>query len=157
MEALISKMIEQFETGAITRRELVGGVAAVAATLAGISTSHAAEESTFKATGLNHIALNVTDVNRSRDFLTKHLGLTVSRQAGDNNCFLTCGDNFVALFRAQEAELNHFCFSITDYDVAEAEKTLDSENLSPRREGNRIYFEDPHGITVQLAAGEHRP
>ncbi len=65
--------------------------------------------------------------------------------------------NFVALFRSSESGLNHYCFSIDDYDVAGAQEKLKAEGLSPRRQGNRIYFPDPHGVTVQLASSEHMP
>ena len=114
--------------------------------------------STFEGVGLNHIALQVTDVPRSRDFYTKHLGLKVARQ-GANNCFLTCGKNFVALFRSDEAQMDHYCYSIKDYDVDVAEKKLKAEGFNPRvhREGKRIYFKDPDGLTVQLSSEKHEP
>lgn len=153
----IERAVLDYENGAMTRRQLIGRLAALtlAVSTAG-SKATAQAQSTFQANGLNHIALNTPDIALSRDFYVKHLGLKVSRES-ESSCFLTCGDNFLALFRSQNAGLNHYCFSVDGYDVAQAEESLESENLNPRREGNRIYFNDPHGISVQLAAGELSP
>jgi len=157
MQREIERAVLDYENGTMTRRQLISRLSALALAMSATGSKAAAQtQSTFQANGLNHIALNIPDIALSRDFYVKHLGLKVSRES-ESNCFLTCGDNFLALFRSQDPGLNHYCFSIDDYDVAKAEETLNSENLNPRREGNRIYFSDPHGITVQLAAGEHRP
>ena len=105
MNGEIERMLDHYESGRMSRRQLVVGLGAMAAGLAG--GGFAAQEppppkSTFKATGLDHIALYVSDVNRSRDFYVKHLGLTVRRQSGNQNCFMDCGPhNFVALFRRE--------------------------------------------------------
>ena len=153
----IERAVLDYESGTMTRRQLVGRLTALtlAATVGG-STANAQAAGTFRANGINHIALNTPDIALSRDFYVKHLGMKVSRESA-SNCFLTCDQNFLALFRSTKAGLNHYCFSIDDYNVAKAEETLQSEQLNPRREGNRIYFEDPHGITVQLSGSEHRP
>jgi len=84
---------------------------AVAGTLAGFTRTargNQAPASTLKAVEVNHIALAVTDVSRSRDFYVRHLGLEVARES-PNSCFLTCGNQFVAMFRSGEAGLDHYC------------------------------------------------
>ena len=55
--------------------------------------------------------------------------------------------------------MDHYCYAIKNYDVDVAEEKLKAEGLNPRvhREGGRIYFEDPDGLTVQLASKTHRP
>lgn len=154
----IERAVLSYEHGHMTRRQLVGRLAALALASSVTGPRAAGQESapTFKATGLNHIALHTPDVQVSRDFYVKHLGMEVSRES-ESSCFLTCGNEFVAFFRADQAELDHYCYSIDNYDVDAVEEKLKSANLNPRRSGSRIYFNDPHGITVQLAAGEHGP
>ena len=166
MEQAISQLVHEYETGKVTRRQLVSGLGALAAFLGGAGRifetqpalgAESKASSTFEATELNHIALRTADVARSRDWYVKHLGLKVSRE-GDNNCFLTCGNNFLALFRGEEAKMDHYCYSVKGYDVRDAERKLKAEGIEPTvREGNRIYFEDPDGLTVQLAAETHLP
>ncbi len=64
------------------------------------ATASQGDSSTFQATGLNHVALNVNSVPRSRDFYIKHLGLKVIRDGGEDNCFLgSSGDFYLTLFR----------------------------------------------------------
>ena len=159
MESTVNRLVEDFEKGNLTRRELVKHIAgvAVAVALAGNTPrAQAAETSTFKATGVNHIALNCPDIPVSRDFYVKHLGMKVVRE-GSSNCFMTCNDNFVALFKSPTPGMNHYCYSVENYDVGDAEEKLKAQGLNPRREGNRLYFQDPHGLAVQLASGNHAP
>jgi catechol-2,3-dioxygenase len=165
MEHHISQLVHEYETGHMTRRQLVSKLGALAAVLGGagrlfkpspVMGRDSQSASTFQATELNHIALQVTDVARSRDFYQQHLGLTVSRES-ETNCFLTCGKNFVALFQRGEPGMDHYCYSVKDYDVRDAEARLKAQGMTPRIQGDRIYFPDPDGLTVQLAAEVHLP
>ena len=97
MKQIISNFLESYELGRINRRQLVQGLAAIAA--AGYAAP--AEASTFQGVGLNHIAIRVTDVQRSRDFYRKHLGMPVIHEA-ETNCFLGLGKNFLTLFPEPE-------------------------------------------------------
>ncbi len=161
MEAEITKMIEEFEGGRMTRRQLVTHLAALVTTLAGTRSASAAAEAepTFQGMGLNHIALRVADVGRSRDFYKKHLGLRVASEQPGQNCFLTCGNQFVTLFRGTQAGLDHYCCAINDYNQKAATEKLRAAGIEPEvpRGTNRIYFPDPDGLKVQLAAIDHRP
>ncbi len=154
----LDKMIGAFEQGKLTRRQLISRLGALVAGVAGSTRLMAAEQqvSTFEAVGLNHIALNVSNIPRAREFYKQHLGLKVLRQS-PSNCFLGCGDHFVALFQDAKPGLDHYCYSIKGYEPEKAVKTLSGVGLKPRRHENRVYFDDPDGITVQIAAGDHRP
>jgi catechol 2,3-dioxygenase-like lactoylglutathione lyase family enzyme len=162
MESEVSRLVQGFESGKIDRRQLVAGLGSLVA-LASLGQSAQAQDtdsSTFEATELNHIALRVTDVLRSRQFYERHLGMKVLRDGGQRNCFMSCGEkNFVALFQGEEASMDHYCYSIKNFDVGRAEAKLKAEGIEPRvvRDAGRIYFPDPDGLTVQLAASDHRP
>ena len=155
MHHAIDQMVSDYEKGELTRRQLVAGLAAMAASLGVAGSAAGAEGSTFRATGLNHIALSVTDVERARDFYVEHLGLRVTSEYLPSNSFLDCGDEFLALFRSREAGLAHYCYSIPDYNQREAAERLRGVGLTPSLRGNRIYFRDPDGLVVQLASERH--
>jgi catechol 2,3-dioxygenase-like lactoylglutathione lyase family enzyme len=155
MEKEISGLVRDFEEGRLSRRQLVAWLAALAAG-AGGGQATAQEQSTFQSTGLNHIALRVSDVERSRDFYAEHLGLEVASEYLPSNAFLNCGENFVALFRGGEPGLHHYCYTIEEYDQQEAAARLRAVDLEPSLQGGRIYFPDPDGITVQLAGPNRR-
>lgn len=157
METAISLLIEQYDQGKVSRRQLVATLA-VAVGLAGeVGRAEAVEagEPTFQATRLDHIALSVTDVARSRDFYVRHLGLRVASDSSPHNCFLDCGPNFVALFRGNEAGMHHYCYSLANFDQREAARRLRAVDIEPDLQARRIYFPDPDGLTVQLASETH--
>jgi catechol 2,3-dioxygenase-like lactoylglutathione lyase family enzyme len=150
-------LVQDFEQGLLSRRQLVSGLMGLGAVLAVIpraAEGGQGETSTFQATGLDHVALNVSNVPRSRDFYIKHLGLKVIRDGGEENCFLGSGDDFfLTLFKGDKPGLNHYCYAIKGYAVDQAEEKLKAAGLKPRREDNRLYFPDPDGIEVQVAGG----
>ena len=163
MNGQISSMIADYEQGKISRRQLVAGLGTLMAVFGAPAVSLAQRQDaetpavppkpTFQTTGLNHLALQVSNVPRSRDFYVKHLGLKVTRDGGERNRFLDCGKHFVALFRSDTPQMDHYCYSVDHYDVDQCEATLKSVGLEPRvvRPDGRIYFKDPDGLTVQLA------
>jgi hypothetical protein len=128
MQTQIVKMIDDFEHGRLSRRQLIGYLtgmfaASLGATIAfsdqqdGRAAPRPADSApTFDATDLNHIALNVTNVQRSQKWYQKHLGLKPKGQEG----FLTTGKGWLALFQGEKPGLNHYCYSIANYDPADA-------------------------------------
>jgi catechol 2,3-dioxygenase-like lactoylglutathione lyase family enzyme len=168
----VDKIVDDFERGRMSRRQLVASLVGLGAATAmngnviaqqtgeGTQQSQdqeqnqpneqAANERTFEATGLDHIALDVTDVARSRDFYAKHLGLRVIR--GDDRALFMGAerDFFLTLFRAERPRMHHYCYSIRNYNADEAVRKLADAGLRPERTGNRVYFPDPDGLTVQV-------
>jgi catechol 2,3-dioxygenase-like lactoylglutathione lyase family enzyme len=169
----VDKIIDDFERGRLSRRQLVAslvGLGAATATFDGAAWAQQAgdgtpqaqsqeanqqneqadDEHTFQATGLDHIALDVTDVARSRDFYARHLGLRVVR--GDDRALFMGAerDFFLTLFRAEQPRMHHYCYSIRNYNADEAMQKLADAGLRPERTGNRVYFPDPDGLTVQV-------
>ncbi len=155
MKQVISGLVERYERGRLSRRELIQGLAALAA--AGPA-AMAAPAATFQGVGINHIALRVTDVKRSRDFYQKHLGLPVVRES-QRDCFLGLGKNFLALFQNQAPGMDHYCLAIENFRVGPVTERLKREGFTPRQPSGteRVYFPDPDGLVVQLSAADHQP
>ena len=154
----IERTLDVLERGGMTRRQAVARLGAVVTALVGaerVARAVESEEPTFPTVGLNHVALRVTDVPRSRDFYVKHLGLSERGNCDERSCFLNCGPDFVALFRGEKAEMDHYCYSVRGYDIEAIIEKLRKHDLEYHRESNRIYFEDPDGLTVQLAEANH--
>ena len=113
----------------------------------------------IQVTGIDHIVLHVTDVERARKFYAEILGMSVYRQ-NDRQVFLHAGQQGVALFKKQGDvplttgnDLNHLALSVADgaYEALKAALETHGVAVSGRPGEDRcIYFQDPDGHRLQL-------
>src|SRR5437588_11679905 len=78
METIISNLVSQFEKGALSRRQLVRGLAMLAAT--GTAARAAQNDIDFKTADIDHVSIQVTDLQRSVDFYQKMFDFSVVSQ-----------------------------------------------------------------------------
>lgn len=157
----IATLVDWFAAGRLSRRDLVRGLSALVAATAGSASAAAAtaagrpaqgqsRAATFDALGLNHLALRVTDPDRSQAFYQRHLGLTPLAIGAALPKVLACGPHTVTLFRGDRAEIDHFCFTVSGYDAKAAEARVRAAGLVPEVEDDRVHFRDPDGLRVQV-------
>jgi catechol 2,3-dioxygenase-like lactoylglutathione lyase family enzyme len=153
MNQIVSHMLEGYESGRITRRQLIQALTALATTP---PPPPRAAASTFRGVGLNHIAIRAANVQRSRNFYQKHFGLPVLHES-QSNCFLGPGKNFLTIFQNPNPGLDHFCSAIEHFNADGAMDELKRQGLNPTRPAgsDRVYFPDPDGLTVQLSSVDH--
>ena len=77
MESMISDLVTRFEKGSLSRRELVQGLAMLAAGGTGAAAQEAID---FKSADIDHVSIQVADLQRSVDFYQKMFGFTVISQ-----------------------------------------------------------------------------
>lgn len=165
VEEVIINLLQQFERGAITRRQLVQGLTFGVATLAmggraraAAGTSAAATAPTgFKATGVNHISLEVADYRRARDFYADLFGMAVSADDG-KQCYLTFGDTVLIARNHYQAGGNngkplvdHIAYSIDNWNHQSVEQELKRRGLNPQTDLDSFHIVDPDGYDVQIA------
>jgi catechol 2,3-dioxygenase-like lactoylglutathione lyase family enzyme len=139
--------------GRLTRRELVWSLAALVAGAASASSGLAQgrqRSSTFQALGLNHLALRVTNLDRSQAFYERHLGMTRIPIAADSPRLMACGPHVINLFQAASPQMDHVCFTVPDYDAKDAAARLRAQNITPDVEDDRVHFLDPDGYRLQV-------
>lgn len=155
MQQEMNHLLDEYESGHISRRTLI-------AMLGAVMLSHAASAASsaegFSAKSLNHVSLAVSDLDRSQKFYEQVLGASVvSTQPNGVNMGL--GDGFLGLYKIDPpSRIHHFCVGIDDYDVNEAADRLRRLGLDPyvREDKPEVYFEDPDGISVQLESKDYR-
>ena len=153
MHQFIARLLDRYEYGQVSRRQIIEALAALCAA----APAGSAADSTFKGVRLNHVAVRVTDIPRAKTFYQELLGLPlISESAG--SCFLKLGDEFLTLFKNQTPGLDHYCIAIENFEPDQVMNQLTKRGLKPRRPKgtDRIYFHDPDGLEVQLSAVGHR-
>ena len=113
--------------------------------------------STLKATGIDHVVLHVKELERSKQFYTSVLGLTVAWE-GPSALFMWCGQQQLILFERPDldqsgVELNHVALRLVAGDWEAVKATLASHGLDVYgRPGadDELYFNDPDGHKLQF-------
>jgi catechol-2,3-dioxygenase len=96
--------------------------------------------------GINHVALEVDDIERALAFYGRLFDIRrVERAQG--GAFLDLGDQFIALFEPGANEDRHFGLVVDDKEAARAALAAESVELLP---GGRLDFRDPFGNRVQV-------
>jgi catechol 2,3-dioxygenase-like lactoylglutathione lyase family enzyme len=152
MNDKIDSLLTGYERGALSRRDLVLTLAALAAA----PLPAVAQEPALRARSLNHVSLIVSDLDRSVAFYRRLFGLTVkSTQTGGVN--LAVGDAFLGIYQGGATaapQINHFCFGLADFDPARVTAALGAQGVpaeSRVRDGvTQMYCNDPDGLRVQL-------
>ena len=113
----------------------------------------------IEASGIDHIVLHVSDVQRSKQFYTELLGMTPYRE-NDRQVFLHAGSQGVALFKKTDGspvpaggDMNHLALKVAGgtYDSLKAELETHGVAVSGRPgDDHCIYFQDPDGHRLQL-------
>ena len=115
-------------------------------------------------TGLNHLTLAVTSVERSVGFYTGLLGLRLEAQ-WDGGAYLSLGGLWLCLsldparaLAAQTPDYTHFAFSIAQPDFAAFCARLRAAGVPEWRknssEGDSFYFLDPDGHQLEVHVGD---
>ena len=154
-------LVDRFEMGALSRRELIAGLMALG-TSAAVAGGDPTPLKPIEVGGLDHVALRVSDVERSARFYAAHLGATVRSQS-PSAVFMDIGAHWIALFGPgtvstgyppTAAGVDHVSFhptvvrSLEDRVRALREHGLDPHNPAG---SDRVYFKDPDGIILQLS------
>jgi len=115
--------------------------------------------------GLRHVALNVTDVQKSVNFYCALLGMHVEWEPDPDNVYLTSGSDNLAIHRLPPGKLpsgaqnlGHIGFLVRNPDDVDsfAQRVKDhgvplAQAVRTHRDGARsFYFKDPDGILIQV-------
>ena len=152
MEAIVSRLVQAFESGRLSRRDLVRKLAATALAAGGgvaagprlANAKAPATVDTFRTLSLDHISFSVSDYGRSRDFYSDLMGWEVVSDDGERSAELQMGDVGRIIMRTSRtpftgtptAVVDHIAWQIADWDADAVEAELAArgvENLGRDR------------------------
>jgi catechol 2,3-dioxygenase-like lactoylglutathione lyase family enzyme len=125
----------------------------------------------FTIRRLDHVVVNVTDLDRALAFYCGVLGCTEERRPMDTLVQLRAGTSMIDLMRKDKApgggapNMDHFAVVIDPFDEAAIRRHLESRGVAPGEvftrygaEGNgpSMYIHDPDGNMVELKGPPER-
>ncbi len=153
MQQAVDDLLRHYETGRVSRRDLVAMLAALAAVP---SLPAVAQPTVLKAHTLNHASLIVSNLDRSLAFYQNTFGLSV-KSTGTGGANLSLGDAFLGVYQGganSKPEINHVCFGLKDFDAQRTVSALTAAGLKAEardRDGvTQVYTADPDNLRVQL-------
>src|SRR5262245_27835041 len=118
MDSVIDDLVTRFDSGSLSRRQLVQGLTALAA--AGAALPATAQTAPFTSTRIDHISIQVTDMARSIAFYEKIFGLRVINEDKENEIVrMGVTRIIVSLHRKPPVGIvDHFAIAIDGFDRA---------------------------------------
>jgi catechol 2,3-dioxygenase-like lactoylglutathione lyase family enzyme len=150
LEHVISSLLGRYESGTLTRRELIQGLAMLA--VAGGTAS--AADSGFAATTINHVSIQVSDIKRSAEFYMRAFGLPKRKAGNPDAVRLGVGPSHLTLRQEQPSgNVDHFCLGIDKFNHDSVVRDLKARGVKPEPDEKGpqgFHVKDPDGFRVQL-------
>ncbi|HEY2917721.1 MAG TPA: VOC family protein [Candidatus Binatia bacterium] len=161
MENIIAKLLQDFEQGKMTRRQLIQSLALTATAASAVNASAAAPAEGYVArvTAFNHVSYQCKDYTKLRDFYAGLFGMKVSGDDG-MQCRLSFGDSMLIVRnRMPSGKVDHIAYTIANWDTDKSvrpavEAELKSRGLKIRTTEGSFNVEDPEGFAVQMGGRE---
>lgn len=149
MEAAISRLVQSFEKGKMTRRSLVQTLALL------MASGGSAVAQGLRVRDVDHASVLVSDMARSIEFYQRVFGFATVSEDEENEIVRLGFDGKILLSLRREATagvIDHFAFSVEGFDAANAARLLEARGVTPEPANidYGFHFKDPDGAIVQL-------
>jgi catechol 2,3-dioxygenase-like lactoylglutathione lyase family enzyme len=156
MSKPVDQLLDDYESGRISRRNFLTTVTAMAAL--GSSRLGAEAKPELEVTSINHVTLFVKDIPKAVDFYRDLFGLEIKSQQPNGINLSTGQDGQFLGFYGGTADtpeqIHHICLGIKNFDAEKAVKILAGRGITAqirmRGETPELYFPDPNGFMIQL-------
>ena len=152
MEAIVTNLVERFEKGTLTRRELIQGLTMLVAAGSGASAA-AFQESAFKAAKIDHISIQVTNLPKSIAFYRDVFGLSIVSEDKPNEIVrMGTTKTIVSLHHKNPTGIvDHFAIGIEKFNKEAVTRELKRRGLTPEENIDAgFHVKDPEGMRVQI-------
>ena len=147
---LINDLVDGYERGRVTRRELIQALAMLAAAGAGATASAAP----LRSGSINHVSVLVSDMARSIEFYNRVFGLSVQNEDKANKIArLGIGGKVLVSLRVEPPPglVDHFAIGVDGFNREAVTKELQAMGLTPHENLEfGFHVKDPDGANVQI-------
>jgi len=160
MDPVISDLLDRYESGRLSRRELVTGLSALAAASAAGPALAQSAPPALTPTNIDHVSILVADLQRSAGFYNRVFGLTPLGEDAPNKILRLGpkpaegqrGKVIVSLRQQPPAGMvDHWAFRIEGFKADDATPTLKAHGLTPSNNLEYgFHVRDPDGVVVQM-------
>jgi catechol-2,3-dioxygenase len=152
MKPDISDLVTRYETGRLSRRDLIQGLTMLVAT-ASASAADSAPEPALNCTGVDHVSVRVKDLKRSAEFYQSLFGLEARGQDKEHRILRLGKKRVIVSLRQDEpyGQIDHFGLSIEGFNKEAATKFLSARGHATQEDWEYgFYTHDPDGAVVQM-------
>ncbi|HEV2520977.1 MAG TPA: VOC family protein [Candidatus Acidoferrales bacterium] len=138
----------------MSRRELVQGLALLAAGSSALSAAG------FQGNTINHVSLDVSDLERSTDFYQRTFNCSVHKRQGNNQIFF--GTSFFVLRPGKPSgRIGHVAIGVENFNQDSVTADLKARGVNPIDSGQGgagegFHVVDPDGFVLQIADASNR-
>lgn len=154
MRTIIRDLLNRFEAGSLSRRELIEVLTMLTAAGAAVSGARA-QDVGIKAAKIDHVSIQVTDLPRSVAFYQKIFGLNIVSEDKPNEIVrLGKGKVLVSLHHKDPTGLvDHFAIAVENFNKESVTRQLKEQGLNPQENLDAgFHIKDPEGMSVQIVA-----
>lgn len=153
MENLICNLLEGYEQGALTRRQLVQRLLVLT-----VATGTASAAG-FQASSIDHVSVVVSDVQRSADFYGRVFALSVlNKEPSGKTIRMKVGSSYLVLRQRKDpGRVDHFAIGVANFNEKLVTQDLVRRGASPQEEEDAgFHVKDPDGFRVQIISNDPR-
>ena len=156
----IEGLLDRYERGAVTRRELVGALSMAIVPGARVGARiESRQTGVLRGINLNHVNLQVSNLDRSVDFCRRLFSLPPRREVPGRPFALDLADGLSFLSvpqREPTGVIDHFCVGVEDFEPERVGRALQAAGMDRDLQVARdfVMVSDPDGIRVQIAGPE---
>jgi catechol-2,3-dioxygenase len=151
--AIIANLVNRFERGALTRRELIQGLSILTAA-GGAASVAKAQGAAIKGVKIDHVSVQVTDLPGSIAFYQKMFGLVMISEDKPNEIFRlgSAGKVLVSLHhKSPTGVVDHFAIGVEQFNKEAMTRQLKERGANPEENLDAgFHIKDLEGISVQL-------
>jgi catechol 2,3-dioxygenase-like lactoylglutathione lyase family enzyme len=153
MQGVIDDMVQRYETGRLSRRELIRGLAMLTAA-APVLSAESPQAPPLLATGIDHICVRVKDLTRATQFYGSLFGVMPLGEDKEHRIVRLGVDKHVMVSLRQDepyGTIDHFCIKVDGFKKDTATRVLQERGLTTREDWEYgFYVRDPDNAVVQM-------